>query len=623
MVTCGRYGQPLFAIRAFQAQTYSHRELVVVDDNSDHRLADEIARLGDARIRVVRPPSPGLSLGNLRNLAVAAARGSHICIWDDDDLHDRQRLEVQMRVLIESRASACLLAQIVIWWPLEKRVALSGRRLWEMSLLCDKRVMPSYPDLRRAEDTVLVEELRARVPIAWLNMPRLYCYVMHARNTWSDDNFEEFWKNAERQSAGEDYRMLLSDLAGRLSTAEYEQILSAERRKDPADPVRTSDGSIAMSRGSHAGGNHTTRVAEGEDRPIARLDAAAPDRWMPIPPPKFLFLQVNKRCNLRCQHCDFWQLDDSDKHNYLSPSRKREVIGEFCAMNPQGAVVICGGESMLDLEDYFSIPIECRRLGLKSLSVVNGTRIRDDRLADRMILEGPDEISISLNSHREALHDETRGVRGAFRKAVQALRLLLEARRRHPDRTTRIYVMGLIFDQNYRELDGFYDFVLNDIGADKLKLNFLQPAFGQLGPLDPFFAAHGRLDPDELGRVIDACNARYRLNLNPVWRRQVVMYFRSLQLSNELERGWGARTGTLEHICNTYERNIMVDHYGVARLCFAPDFPGTRLRGPGDLAQFWNEADPVRTAMQRCNRYCGISHSVRREHSTVHEHVPV
>jgi len=28
-----------------------------------------------------------------------------------------------------------------------------------------------------------------------------------------------------------------------------------------------------------------------------------------LPPPRFLFVQVNKRCNLRCQHCDFWLLD--------------------------------------------------------------------------------------------------------------------------------------------------------------------------------------------------------------------------------------------------------------------------------------------------------------------------
>lgn len=335
------------------------------------------------------------------------------------------------------------------------------------------------------------------------------------------------------------------------------------------------------------------------------------------PPLRFLFVHVNKRCNLRCQHCDFWQLDDKDKPNYLSWERKREVLREYSEMTPGGSVVICGGESMLDLEDYFAIPAACTQLGLKSISVVNGTRIRSEEMADRMILEGPNEISVSLNSHVEALHDETRGVKGAFKKSVQALRLLLEARKRHPHRNTRIYVMGLIFDENYRDLDGFYDFVLNDIGADKLKLNFLQPSFGSNSAEDAFFARHYRVDPDEVFDLIQQCDQKYRLGLSPVWMGQVRMYFQSLQSSRVIHLGWRAGTGTAEHICNTYERNIMLDHYGVARLCFSTAFPGMKLQAFGDLRRFWEGTDIIRNEMRKCNRYCGISHSVRRENSTL------
>ena len=334
-------------------------------------------------------------------------------------------------------------------------------------------------------------------------------------------------------------------------------------------------------------------------------------------PPRFLFVQVNKRCNLRCQHCDFWHFNDDDKPNYLNWARKRDVIREFAALNPRGSVVTCGGESMLDLEDYFAISVECRQLGLKNLSVVNGTRIRGEAIADRMIEAGPHEISVSLNSHRPELHDETRGVKGSFKKAVAAVRLLLEARRRHPGSPTRIYVMGLVFDQNYRDLDEFYDFVLNEVGADKLKLNFLQPSFGHSAPEDAFFAQHCRLDPDELLRLIEHCERKYRLKFNPRWKHQVRMYFRSLLASGETHRGWRANTGTAEHICNTYERNIMVDHYGVARLCFSPAFPGMKLQAYGDLQRFWSGADPIRARMRVCNQYCGISHSVRRESSTL------
>jgi len=332
--------------------------------------------------------------------------------------------------------------------------------------------------------------------------------------------------------------------------------------------------------------------------------------------PDFLFLQINKRCNLRCQHCDFWKLDDDDRPRYLSGERRREVMDEFAQMRPGGAVVICGGESMLDLEDYFGVATHCRTRGLRCLSVINGTRVRDRERADRMVLEGPHEISVSLNSHRAELHDRTRGVRGSFDKAVRALRLLLEARARHAT-PTKIYAMGLIFDENYREIDAFYDFVLNDVGADKLKLNFLQPSFGHDGVVDEFFRDHHDVDPDALYDIIGACDRKYGLGLNPVWREQVRMYFRSLRRAGDIERGWSSAAGTEEHICNTYERNIMVDHYGVARLCFSHNYPGMPLRQYGDLERFWQSAEFIRSAMRRCNHYCGISHSVRRETSTV------
>ena len=182
--------------------------------------------------------------------------------------------------------------------------------------------------------------------------------------------------------------------------------------------------------------------------------------------------------------------------------------------------------------------------------------------------------------------------------------------------------MGLIFDQNYRELEAFYDFVLNDIGADKLKLNFLQPSFGHNAPEDDFFARHCRLDPDELARLIERSDRKYGLNLNPRWKQQVRMYFTSLLASNETNRGWQASTVTSEHICNTYERNIMVDHYGVARLCFSHTFPSARLRTYGDLRRFWEGSDFIREQMRHCNRYCGISHSVRRESSTLKPNDP-
>ena len=334
-------------------------------------------------------------------------------------------------------------------------------------------------------------------------------------------------------------------------------------------------------------------------------------------PPRFIFMESNKSCNLRCTHCDFWRRDDNDNENYLPRARKREVVAEFAEMSPGGSLVICGGEPMLNLDEYFAMCRDGREHGLRVLSVVNGTRIRSAEMADRMVREGPHEISISLNSHRAELHDRTRGIDGAFDKAVRAIRLLVEARDRAPELKSRVVVMGLIFGSNHTEVADFYDFVLNDLRADNLKLNFLQPSFGHGEPEDAFFAAESGVDAEKLLAGIDESNLRFDLKLNPVWREVVAMYFRSLAKAQDIELGWGARSGTKDHICNTYDRNIMVDHYGMARLCFSTAFRGKQLEKRGDLERFWRESDDVRRQMRKCNQFCGISHSVKAESSTL------
>ena len=333
--------------------------------------------------------------------------------------------------------------------------------------------------------------------------------------------------------------------------------------------------------------------------------------------PRFVFMQINKSCNLRCQHCSFWRDDDREHNSYMTADQRRTVLGEFAAMNPNGAVVLCGGEPMLAQDDFFAVTRAAREHGLTALGVVNGTRIRDAKMADRMIAEGLHEVSVSLNSHIPEVHDATRGVKGAFDKAVRAVRLLLEARARNPLATkTRIYVMALVYDDNYQHLDAFHDYVLNELGADRLKLNFLQPSFGSSFEEDRFYADHHRMDADVLRTVLETCDAKYNLGINPEWKRAVDNYVRSVLRHDDHDKGWASDVRTTQHICNSYDRNIMINPYGVARLCFSDQFRGMPLSEPGDLRRFWTGAEDARAEMRQCNRPCGISHSVRREPCT-------
>jgi sulfatase maturation enzyme AslB (radical SAM superfamily) len=336
-------------------------------------------------------------------------------------------------------------------------------------------------------------------------------------------------------------------------------------------------------------------------------------------PPRFLFMDINQRCNLRCKHCHYWRKDDANRNRYLSASRRHELLQEFAVLSPEGTVVICGGESMLDIDDYFSITRECIRLRLRCFTVINGTMVRTEARADRMMTEGPSEITLSINSPKAETHDESRGVRGSYNQVVKAMRLLIDSRNRLKVKKP-IYAMAVVFEQNYRDLDPFYDFILNDVGVDKLKLNFLQPSFGfpKWRLIDRFFKENVVSDYEALASVIQRCDRKYGLHMNPAWLEHVKMYHRSVRENRNAAVGWLHGTGTREHICNTYDRNIMVDLYGNAGLCFNSAFPSFPLGAEGDMTTFWYEWSlPIREKMTQCNRYCGISHSVRRENATL------
>jgi MoaA/NifB/PqqE/SkfB family radical SAM enzyme len=337
-----------------------------------------------------------------------------------------------------------------------------------------------------------------------------------------------------------------------------------------------------------------------------------------IPPPRFLYLELNLRCNLKCEHCHFWKRTD-DFSKYPSFEWREQLLKTFAEMNPQGTLVTCGGEQMLDADNYFHATRTAAQLGLRCFSVVNGTRVTQHN-AYRMMDEGPSEITVSIDSHTPELHDAIRGVKGSWKVAVNAVRRMLDAR----DATgadKKIYAMAVVSERNYRTLPQFFDWALTWLGVDKLKLNIVQPSFGiESGGADFYYNAETIKDPASLTALLRECDETYYLNINPEWLRQVEMYFNSIKAHGEGMMGWSARKGTTEHICNTYDRNMMVDLEKNVRLCFSHAFPAGKLDDPTTLKQFWyQDSERWRPKMRQCNRYCGISHSVRKLPCTIQE----
>lgn len=88
------------AIRCFLAQTYSNKELVIVDNGTDH-----VEDLIPAGVRYEHVGSLKLSTGEMRNRACALSTGPIICHWDDDDWSHPKRMAEQRKLMMSMSVS--------------------------------------------------------------------------------------------------------------------------------------------------------------------------------------------------------------------------------------------------------------------------------------------------------------------------------------------------------------------------------------------------------------------------------------------------------------------------------------------------------------------------------------
>jgi glycosyltransferase involved in cell wall biosynthesis len=193
MVTGNRSEFALQAIRYFERQDYTNRELVIVDDGSDD-LASNVA--SSPRIRYLRV-RPGLTIGDKRNRGCEQARGTVITQWDDDDWYGSNRLTAQAEPILAGAADITGLAGTIFldlprwkFWmcspELHRRLftedvhggtLMYRREVWEKN---------RYPNASLAEDAALLRSAVYRgARLRRIPGSGLFLYVRHTKNTWS------------------------------------------------------------------------------------------------------------------------------------------------------------------------------------------------------------------------------------------------------------------------------------------------------------------------------------------------------------------------------------------------------------------------------------------------------
>jgi glycosyltransferase involved in cell wall biosynthesis len=90
------------AVASVLAQTYTHWELIVVDDGSTDDTAEIIHSLKDSGILLLALPHSG-NIASLRNAGAKKGSGEWIAFLDSDDEWVSNKLEIQLHLLLEKK----------------------------------------------------------------------------------------------------------------------------------------------------------------------------------------------------------------------------------------------------------------------------------------------------------------------------------------------------------------------------------------------------------------------------------------------------------------------------------------------------------------------------------------
>lgn len=122
-------------------------------------------------------------------------------------------------------------------------------------------------------------------------------------------------------------------------------------------------------------------------------------------------------CNLNCSHCYIDAKKKKDESELTTEEAK--MLMDQIAEVSKPILVLSGGEPLLRA-DIFELASYGVKKGLRVTMGTNGTLISDET-AKKIAAAGIRTVAISVDSSSPMIHDEFRGVKGAWKRAIEGI----------------------------------------------------------------------------------------------------------------------------------------------------------------------------------------------------------
>ncbi len=167
-----------------------------------------------------------------------------------------------------------------------------------------------------------------------------------------------------------------------------------------------------------------------------------------------LSLRITDRCNHRCAVCGQYGEGGYNRDSNELPSvkgtvpveRYKQMIDRISELNPH--IYITGGEPFL-YNGLMDLCSHIKQEGLSLQVVTNGVKLHE--CAERMVEDRWDMICVSLDGP-EDIHDQCRGVKGAFRTMERGLKTINEEKGRKDCDLPLVFLLTTLSSSNYETL---------------------------------------------------------------------------------------------------------------------------------------------------------------------------
>lgn len=307
--------------------------------------------------------------------------------------------------------------------------------------------------------------------------------------------------------------------------------------------------------------------------------------------PGFCCLGVTNKCMLKCRMCYKWQDDKIEE--YPTIRQYKAFISNLRGLVDDNFMINFGGgetflfDGLLDLIEFSS------EKGFLTNVISNGWLINEE-MAKRIAASGLDWVVLSLDSLNENTHDYLRGVKGVYRRVMDAIK--------HLNKyciNTKIGICCVIYDWNLDELNHLVDWANNN---DKINsIIFMAPMQPNSTGMDTQWwkGKYGFLWPKDIDKACLFIDKLLRFKKNHCKIGNTVQQLEAFKLYFLSPGSFVKKTN-----CNL-GRAVHVSAVGEVFLCYRWDILGDIRKGD-DIRDIWHSelTDEVRWKIANCKENC-------------------